>query len=280
MVSSGIDRSDGGVGRVGNDFVSVDMAAGRKRDDLHSEQVIHRGVESGPPDDAIAGVLPHLAHDVGVGVDGADSLAELFPVAVGRDLLCQRERDIGSGRLIRFRILRTYAGATKISCPLIGMWWHLIGMQPLAKAEVFESYGIELTRFATSMVGRADAQDVVSEALLRSMWSDNWDTVRNQRAYLYRAVVSQARMNHRAASRRRERERRALPVLVTGTFEPGVDVWEALGHLTVDERAVIFLIYWEDLTELETAQRIGSSERTVRRRLGRARHKLGRLLHE
>jgi RNA polymerase sigma factor (sigma-70 family) len=57
-------------------------------------------------------------------------------------------------------------------------------------------------------------------------------------------------------------------------------VWAALGHLTVDERAVIFLTYWEDLTELETAKRIGASERTVRRRLGRARHKLERLLHE
>lgn len=155
-----------------------------------------------------------------------------------------------------------------------------MGMQPLRKADVFESYGVELTRFATSLVGPADAQDVVSEAFLRSMWSDNWERVWNQRAYLYRAVVSQARMNHRATTRRRERERRAAPVLVTGAFEGGVDVWEALGHLTVEERAVVFLVYWEDLTELAVAERIGSSERTVRRRLGRARRKLGRLLHE
>jgi RNA polymerase sigma factor (sigma-70 family) len=67
---------------------------------------------------------------------------------------------------------------------------------------------------------------------------------------------------------------------VVGTLEGHVDVWETLGHLTVDERAVVFLIYWEDLTNFETAERIGASERTVRRRLGRARHKLGRLLHE
>jgi DNA-directed RNA polymerase specialized sigma24 family protein len=156
----------------------------------------------------------------------------------------------------------------------------LMGMQALTKAEVFESYGVELTSFATSLVGPAEAQDVVSEALLRSMWSSNWENVLNQRAYLYTAVVSQARMNHRAASRRRERERRTLPVLVVGTLEGHVDVWETLGHLTVDERAVVFLIYWEDLTNFETAERIGASERTVRRRLGRARHKLGRLLHE
>lgn len=99
-----------------------------------------------------------------------------------------------------------------------------MGMQSLTKAEVFESYGVELTRFATSLVGPAEAQDVVSEALLRSMWSDNWEHVLNQRAYLYTAVVSQARMNYRAATRRRERERRTLPVLVAGTLEGDVDV--------------------------------------------------------
>jgi RNA polymerase sigma-70 factor (ECF subfamily) len=153
-------------------------------------------------------------------------------------------------------------------------------MQSLTRAEVFERYGIELTRFATSLVGPAEAQDVVSEALLGTLWSNNWKDVRNQRAYLYRSVVSQARMNHRSTSRRRERERRALLVPVVGAHEVDVDVWKALGHLTVDERAVIFLTYWEDLTERETASRTGASERTVRRRLGRARHKLRRLLYE
>lgn len=153
-------------------------------------------------------------------------------------------------------------------------------MQSLTRADVFESYGVELTRFATSLVGPAEAQDVVSEALLRSMWSDNWQNVRNQRAYLYRAIVSQARMHHRTASRRIERERRALPILVSGAPDGHFDVWDALGHLNVDERAVVYLIYWEDLTEIETAERIKASERTVRRRLVRARRKLGRLLHE
>jgi DNA-directed RNA polymerase specialized sigma24 family protein len=83
------------------------------------------------------------------------------------------------------------------------------------------------------------------------MWSDNWDNVRNQRAYLYRSVLSQARMNHRAATRRLVRERQALLVPVARAQDVDIDVWEALGHLTVDERSVVFLTYWEDLTELE-----------------------------
>lgn len=155
-----------------------------------------------------------------------------------------------------------------------------MGMEPLTRAEVFEHYGLELTRFATSIVGPTEAQDVVSDALVRALWSDSWKDVRNQRAYLYRAVASQARMHHRAATRRRERERRSVPALVVGGPESDVDVWEAMAHLSLDERAAVFLTYWEDLTENEAAERIGVSERTLRRWLSRARHKLGRLLHE
>lgn len=153
-----------------------------------------------------------------------------------------------------------------------------MGVRTLSRGEVFEEYGVELTRFATSMVGPSDAQDVVSDALVRTMWSDSWLGVDNQRAYLYRAVTSQARINHRTSSRRRDREAKAARSAVVLSGETGVDVWEALDHLGVMERAVVFLAYWEDLNEVEAAERLGVSERTVRRHLGRARQKLGRLL--
>jgi RNA polymerase sigma-70 factor (ECF subfamily) len=153
-------------------------------------------------------------------------------------------------------------------------------MTTRTKSEVFQEYGAELTRFATSLVGPTDAQDVVSDALVASMWSNGWEQVANQRAYLYRAVVSQAQMNHRSATRRSDRERRAAPTPSGESSNGEVDVWKALGHLNVPERSVVFLTYWEDLSEIDTATRLGVSERTVRRRLGRARNKLGRLLHE
>lgn len=145
---------------------------------------------------------------------------------------------------------------------------------------MFERYAVELTRFATSLVGPTEAQDVVSDALLRSMWSDGWVEVANQRAYLYRVVVSQARMYQRSSGRRRQREHQAALGLVATPPESEVDVWEALGHLSVPERAVVFLTYWEDLPEINVAAWLGISERTVRRRLSRSRHKLGRLLHD
>jgi RNA polymerase sigma-70 factor (ECF subfamily) len=151
-------------------------------------------------------------------------------------------------------------------------------MTTLTKGEVFQRYGVELTRFATSLVGPAEAQDVVSDALVAALWSDGWSRVENQRAYLYRTIVSQARMNHRSASRRRSRERRASSVMSVPSAGADVDVWMALRRLGVTERSVVFLIYWEDLTEADAAMRLGVSERTVRRHLSRARHKLGRLL--
>lgn len=155
-----------------------------------------------------------------------------------------------------------------------------MGMTTLAKGEVFQRYGVELTRFATSLVGPADAQDIVSDALVAAMWSDSWEQVENQRAYLYRTVVSQARLNYRSAMRRRNRERRAASNVTAPSPNVNIDVWNALEHLSMTERSVVFLTYWEDLTETDTAQRLEMSERTVRRHLHRARHKLGRLLND
>lgn len=70
----------------------------------------------------------------------------------------------------------------------------------------------------------------------------------------------------------------AVQVVQVGFGGGGVDVWEALASLSVPQRAVVFLIYWEDLTETDCAAPLGVSERTVRRHLGRARHKLERML--
>ena len=153
-----------------------------------------------------------------------------------------------------------------------------MGVRTLTRGEVFQRYGVELTRFATSLVGPSDAQDVVSDALVRAMWSNGWEEVDNQRAYLYRAIASQAQMNHRASARRREREVKASPAEATPDGSVRADVWEALSHLDVMQRAVVFLTYWEDLREVEAAERLGVSERTIRRHLAAGRKKLGRLL--
>ena len=52
-------------------------------------------------------------------------------------------------------------------------------------------------RFATGLVGPSDGRDVVATAMVRAMWSLSWDSVVNERAYLYKAVLNEARRHHR-----------------------------------------------------------------------------------
>lgn len=146
------------------------------------------------------------------------------------------------------------------------------------KDEVFRRYETELTRLATCLVGPHEAQDVVSEALLRCLWSPGWGDVANHRAYLYRSVLHQSRAHHRASMRRHAREARAAVPGAVESPDGQIDVWEALSHLSIPERAAVFLTYWEDLTQVEVGERLGVSERTVRRRLDQACRSLRRLL--
>ena len=160
----------------------------------------------------------------------------------------------------------------------LGAGRHPIGVETLTRATVFERYAVDLTRFATGLVGPSDAQDVVSEAVLRSMWSNGWPDVRNPRAYLYQAVLFQSRMHHRSAMRRRARETATAQVGFAHNPELSVEVWDALARLNVVSRGVVFLTYWEGLTCGEVGGRLGLSERTVRRHLERARARLRGIL--
>ena len=138
-------------------------------------------------------------------------------------------------------------------------------------AEVYERLAPELTRFATALVGRVDAPDVLSNAVVKALGTPAWPSVANRRAYLYRAVVNEAQTWLRRAGERPRREARAagpdrwdLP-----TFHD--DVRRAVAALSVRQRAVVVLTYWADLPPAEVADRLGISDGSVRRHLARAR---------
>jgi len=154
------------------------------------------------------------------------------------------------------------------------------GEGTLTRTEVYEKYADGLTRFAAGLVGPSDSPDVVSQAVMRVMWSRQWPEVRNQRAYLYRAVLNEARLHHRGAMRRRARELRALDPARVGPPEIRPEVLEAVGHLSLRQRAVIFLTYWEDLPGPEIARRLGLSEGTVHRHRRQAEARLRRILDD
>lgn len=147
-------------------------------------------------------------------------------------------------------------------------------------AQVYRAHAPELVRFANSLVGPSDAQDVVSAAVLKCFSSKAWAEVDNRRAYMYRAVLNEVRSQHRSTMRRQARELRAAPPETTEIPEVRPDVLEALGQLSPRQRAVAYLTYMEDLDEGTVGERLGISPGSVRQHLGRARKKLRSILDE
>jgi RNA polymerase sigma factor (sigma-70 family) len=140
--------------------------------------------------------------------------------------------------------------------------------------EIYRKYADDLTRFATGLVGPSDASDVVSEAVLSCLASKGWPTVTEKRSYLYRSVYNRAADFHRSRHRRRLREEQAaLPELVEAP-EIRPEVLAAIFALSVRQRAVVLLTYWEDLDPSAIASRLDISEGSVRRHLARGRARL------
>lgn len=156
-----------------------------------------------------------------------------------------------------------------------------MGVTTLTRAEVYEKHADELVRFATGLVGPSDSRDVVSTAVVSAMWSPRWEDVVNERAYLYRAVLNEARRLRRSTMRRKAVELRAAGgEQINEMPEVRPEVVEAVGRLSVPQRAVVFLAYWEDMRPAEIARFLELSDGTVHRHLARAETRLRRILHD
>jgi RNA polymerase sigma factor (sigma-70 family) len=146
--------------------------------------------------------------------------------------------------------------------------------------ETYRRHAAELIRYATVLVGPDDAPDVVTDAVLAAFTTRTWREVDNRRAYLYRAVLSRSASHHRADERRRHREDRALALAPPpgDPTEPAIDAHRALAALSAQQRAVVFLTYWDDLAPAQIAELLDVTEGTVRKQLARARDHLRRIL--
>ena len=102
--------------------------------------------------------------------------------------------------------------------------------------------------------------------------------MQNRRAYLYRAVLNQARSVHRSTQRRLARE---AATASDHRYEPTAvraEVLAAMRRLTVRQRAVVFLTYWVDLQPEAIADQLQITSRTVQRDLRTAHGRLEVLL--
>jgi RNA polymerase sigma-70 factor (ECF subfamily) len=146
--------------------------------------------------------------------------------------------------------------------------------------ETYRRHAAELVRYATVLVGPDDAPDVDADAVVAAFASRGWRDVDNRRAYLYRAVLTRSASHHRSRQRRRRREERAVALSTVTPDQPAsdVDAHRALASLSEQQRAVVFLTYWEDLAPGQIADLLGISDGTVRKQLARARDHLRRIL--
>ena len=145
--------------------------------------------------------------------------------------------------------------------------------------EIYRKHADDLNRFAAGLVGPSQAADVVSEAVLKCLHFRRWPQVDDKRAYLYRSVLNEANSLHRSSQRRTAREKLwAQPERVEFP-EVRPEVLAAVFRLSMRQRAVIFLIYWEDLDIPSVAGLLKVSEGSVRRHLARGKTRLKEALH-
>lgn len=149
----------------------------------------------------------------------------------------------------------------------------------IVDSELYRKHADDLTRFATGLVGPHNAADVVSEAVLSCLSSKRWADARDKRSYLYRSVYNKAAEFHRSTRRRRRREELTAQSEHLDSPEVSPEVLAAVSRLSVRQRAVVFLAYWEDHDPATIAQLLDISEGAVRSHLARGKSRLKEALN-
>ncbi len=140
--------------------------------------------------------------------------------------------------------------------------------------EIYVKYRDELIRYATVLVGPADAEDVLSAVLTRIYNSRrSLSRLESPRPYLMKSVLNES-INRRNA-------RRELPLLEVAV-EPvrsQPEVLQAVQALPQQQRAAIYLSYWCGMPSDEIGDLMGCRPATVRRYVHLARRKLEAVLN-
>jgi RNA polymerase sigma factor (sigma-70 family) len=149
-----------------------------------------------------------------------------------------------------------------------------VGTERNADADVYARHATELVRFATVLAGPSGAEDLVASAVLKAFTNPGWSGVQNQRAYLYRSVLNEARQEGRANVRRLRREQLAAGPESSDNASVRPEVLAAMRRLDPRQRAIVFFTYWQDRAPAEIAADLGINVRTVQRELSSARQQL------
>jgi RNA polymerase sigma-70 factor, ECF subfamily len=161
----------------------------------------------------------------------------------------------------------------------------------ISVAALVDEYAGTLYRVAYSVLrNAADAEDAVQETYLRVLrHRSTLDEIRDARVWLVRIVWNVVLDRKRRMKTRPETDdiadvARLLPAMGLTAEERAVSgqqhekVLRAVRQLPEKEQRVLMLSAFEELTSVEIAQVLGTTESTVRSRLFRARNMLSTLL--
>lgn len=141
----------------------------------------------------------------------------------------------------------------------------------------------DLVRAAMFLGAKPDeAEDLAQQTLIRCYSA--WDRVRradNREAYVYRMLLNQLRDARRARWWRGRTDAEHDEVVADGTDQLAVAdaIDRALGALAKEQREVVVLRYFVQLSEAQTAHALGIAAGTVKSRLSRALTRLATSHH-
>lgn len=148
---------------------------------------------------------------------------------------------------------------------------------PAELEQVMKLYGTEVYRLAYSRLrSKADAEDVYQEVFLRYFHKrPAFESEDHRKAWLLRVTINRAK-SHLTSAWIRRTVSMEVPVKFEEPEQRNLD--EALEQLRPNDRMILHLFYYEELSTKEIAQLLNRKESTVRTQLTRARQRLGKIM--
>jgi RNA polymerase sigma-70 factor (ECF subfamily) len=144
---------------------------------------------------------------------------------------------------------------------------------------LYEKHGRALLGYAASLLGdRTSAEDVLHQVFLKLLGMTSLP--QDARPYLFRAVRNGALNAKRSNARMAALEHQQWLVKAEGMVEAGLEVESALQELPEEQREVVVMRIWCEMTFEEIAEILGISINTAASRYRYALEKLrARLTH-
>lgn len=143
--------------------------------------------------------------------------------------------------------------------------------------EIYLAIRHEVLRFAVTLAGTKDAEDVVSNVITRLLASGrSLGDLENPKAYVMQAVMNESKSLARKKARTGEELELGIGLVasVDGDHDSRIDMLRAVSRLPLRQRATIFLAYWAGYNSPEIARLLGIRPGTARRYLHMARTRL------